>query len=394
MNPADFPEHRLAPATTATPAAGSALALLEEFAERMLPHALRSLALRRSLAPARREELFEEARQELALDCLVHDRELTAMPRRERHSRWFRLIERTAYHTCFRASRRARAGVDLDGLVNPAPHAPGRLPGLLRRLEPGDAALVARIASRGATKRNGSHNLVATARRCGVDRRTLRKVWTRVADGLGFGPEYAAFWERRLAEALTGLAADLLRAHGGLQLWPGTRRAPPDPKGRMRRLRRIRTALQARPVDAHVRSALAVARRSVTDPVAHACQLLDHAVQVSPDDPGAQLWRYEALACAGRLGPAAAALEHAARGGGDPVRIALAKARLHQRGGNEALARDLLLEVRVATRGDRRIEAALAQLDGVSSGPGPRPTRSAAAPSVRRRRVAHRTLER
>jgi len=335
--------------------------------------------------------LLEEARQELALDCLVHDRELTAMPRRERHARWFRLVERTAYHACIRSSRRTCRTVAPEALADRQPQGGNRLPGLLRRLGPEDAALVSRIAHQGASKRNGTSNLMATARRFGIDRRTLRRVWGDVADGLGFGPAYAAFWERRLAEALTGLAADLLRAHGNLQLWPGTRRSPPDPEGRLRRLRRIRTALEARPVDGPIRAALAAARRTIAQPVAHACALLDHAAAIAPDDAGTQLWRYEALACEGRLQAAASALDEAARLGGDPVRIALARAQLHQRRGHHRGARDLLREACSEARPDARILDALARLDGLSPGPAPRPARRAPAPSVRRLPAARRS---
>lgn len=366
--------------------------MLQEFEARLLPHAMRSLALRRGLAPARRDELLEEARQELALDCLVHDRDLQAMPRRERHSRWFRLVERTAYHAGLRSTRRVQGGVDPDHLVGTWAHPAHRLPGLLRALQPGDARLVRRIVRQAPRKRNGSWNLVAAARVLGVDRRTLRKVWGRVADSLGFDTEYASFWERRLAEALTGLAADLLRAEGVLNLWPGTHRPPPDPESRRRRLRRIRSALGARPVAPRIRSALVAALRTDAHAVAHACNLLDHAAGIAPEAASTQLWRYEALALTGRLQAAADALERAERHGADPVRIALARAQLFQRRGNTAQAVALLEAAHAQSRADRRSAEALALLRGLSP-PAPPPVPPGRARSPRRRPVAHRTPE-
>ncbi|MEY4674159.1 MAG: hypothetical protein RL148_1943, partial [Planctomycetota bacterium] len=333
---------------------------------------------------------LEEARQELALDCLVHDRDLQAMPRRERHSRWFRLVERTAYHAGLRSTRRVQGGVDPDQLAGSWEHPAHRLPGLLRTLRPGDARLVRRIARQASRKRNGSWNLVAAARALGVDRRTLRKVWGRVADSLGFDAEYASFWARRLAEALTGLAADLLRSEGVLHLWQGTRRPPPDPESRRRRLRRIRTALGARPVAPRVRSALAAALRTDAHAVAHACNLLDHAAAMDPESASTQLWRYEALALTGRLQAAAEALERAERHGADPVRIALARAQLHQRRGNTAQAVAVMEAAHAQSRADRRTAEALALLRGVSP-PAPQPAPPGPARSTRRRRAARRT---
>ena len=76
--------------------------------------------------------------------------------------------------------------------------------------------------------------------------RELRRRVDGLAKRLGENAERRAFWRARLAEALTGLAADLLRDHDLVQLLPRARRRP-DPAGRLQRLRGLLAHFPIRP---------------------------------------------------------------------------------------------------------------------------------------------------
>src|SRR5262245_25374577 len=75
----------------------AALAALEPFLQRLLPAMLRCNRRWRRLPEPSRRDLIGDLRQELRLDCLEHLPVVLQLPQRERHQRWFRLVERWIY---------------------------------------------------------------------------------------------------------------------------------------------------------------------------------------------------------------------------------------------------------------------------------------------------------
>ncbi|MGE3173562.1 MAG: hypothetical protein AB7O97_13140 [Planctomycetota bacterium] len=319
--------------------ATAALAALEPFVRRLLPAQLHRHAQRRRLPPGDRRELLDDLHQELRLDCLLHPTAIAALDERERHQRWFRLAERWLYRQRRRGEEVAE---DLDWLAGgaavgdaPAPEASAALlPAAVHR------RLVA-VQRRSERHRNGRCNLTATAARLGLGRRELRGLWAEVASHLGYDDAFLAFWQRRLAEALCGLAADLLRDQGALCLLPRAR-ALPDPEGRLRRIRRIRAALSVRPVPFALRRMLAqvLRRRSAPTPAG----LLAAAAALHPSGT-VRLWQFEAAVLERDWADAARALRAARVAGcGDDLAVALvlARARLLQVRGRDDAALQLL----------------------------------------------------
>jgi hypothetical protein len=331
----------------------AALATLEPFARRLLPGVLRRLSAWRGLTVAGREDLAAELLQELRLDCLEQPATIVELTPRERHQRWFRLVARWVYR------QRRRGDAVRDEPVEPS-RAPDfePTPAELRRLLPGlEPDLVAGLVKNAQRHRNGRYNLSATAGRLGMRSAGLRRLWENVADRLGYGSEFLSFWRRRLAEALTGLAADLLRDSGCLWLWPA-RRSPPDPRGRLRRIRRIHALLHSRPLPPEIRHAFGpLLRRSQPD-LLPARELLGVAAELAPEWAAIPLWTFEAAVLDGELPAAARALRRGRALGADPVAVVLARARLLEARGRLAAAAALVR--RAAARGrcrDRRLRS-------------------------------------
>jgi hypothetical protein len=174
---------------------------------------------------------------------------------------------------------------------------------------------------------NGRLNLTASAASERKEARRLRQELEILATELGCDAQYLTFWRLRLAEALTGLAADLLRDRGAVRLVARHRPAP-DPRGRLRRIRRIATHFRARTSTREVRAVLRDwVRRPRLD--AHAPRrLLEHATSLHPTAAATWLWLFEACLAEDDLGAASRAIRKGHLAGADRVAITLARARL------------------------------------------------------------------
>lgn len=311
-----------------------ALACLQAFSERYLPGTIRRLCAWKRLPRATRPELLADVRQELAVDCLQHAASIVAASTAERHLRWMRLADRFV-HRQFATSPRSRTEA---------------APRTTTLALPEDTGLPALADVR--SLRNGRLNLRETASHRGVHERTLRRELAVVAEQLGAGREHHAFWCRRLAEALTGLAADLLRARGLVQLWPRSHQ-PPDPEARLRRLRRLVGHFPIRAATLPQRTILRrwLLRAALDDAAPR--RLLADARAVAPPTAAVWLWTFEAELVAGDLRAACRALRAARHCQRPPaVSIALARARLLEaRGRWPAACRTLR---RAAARWPRR----------------------------------------
>src|SRR5262245_21125724 len=149
----------------------AALATLEPFAGRLLPGMLRRLLAWRGCADACRGELLLDLRQELRLDCLQHPELIVALRPRDRHQRWFRLVERWVYRQRLRPESVAE---DFE----PAARPPGTefepSPEQLRRLLPSTPRhVLAGLSTRVLHYGNGRGNVTGTANRVGVGPRHL-----------------------------------------------------------------------------------------------------------------------------------------------------------------------------------------------------------------------------
>jgi hypothetical protein len=322
--------------------AEAALALFEPFARRLLPGALRRLARRRGYTEARRVDLLADVKQELRLDCVEHAGLIVQLSAQERHQRWFRIAERWVY--------RQRLRVDRVGEGRPArepsasalpPDAAALAPTLADALPALPSRLLHALAHAARQHRNGRANVAATAAPLGLHPRRVRQLWEEAAARLGYGDEYLQFWRQRLGEALTGLAADLLRDRGQCLLLAGPRNRP-DPAGRLRRIRRIHGQLMVRPLPPDLRRALSPSLRRggahVLDPRA----LLSHAAALQPDSPTVWSWSFEDAVARGDLRAAAADVRRARGCGGDAVSQTLARARLLEARGRIGAATALL----------------------------------------------------
>jgi len=326
-----------------------ALAHLRTFGARILPGTLRRIARWKQLGRGELPELRDELLQELTLDCLQHAATIVALAPAQRHGRWMRLAERWVYRHHVRPrlpaavpARRPGSGVgaDLDG-----PQLP-ELPDSWVRLA------------------NGRWNLSASAVREGRPVAELRRELERLVVRLGCGGEHDAFWRARLAEALTGLAADLRRQRGGLRLLPGPR-CRPDPERRLRRIRSLRRHFHLRPSTIDVRRRVRHwATRSHLDADAP-LRLLRDAVRIWPHSPVAWSWLAEELVARGDLAGALAAVR-CQRGTPSPHRghTTLVRARVLEMRGRWHAA--VLLLRRAARRwpAEARLRRALAAITG------------------------------
>lgn len=290
-------------------ARAAALSLLANFCERILPGALRRIAIWKGIPRRTMLALRDDVRQELALDCLEHIDEVLAAPPARRHARWMRRAERHVYVLLSRHRR-------YDDL----PHEPTSPPARAHRWPAVELPSLVRL-------QNGRANVARSLRAAGADRRRLRRRLDDVAEQLGWNDERYAFWRARAVEALIGLAADLLRERGQvLLLRPRPR--PPDAERRLRRLRRLARRFPIRPATRAVRSALRPWLRGPVLERADPRRLLEDAVALQPDAPAGWLWLFEACCSAGDLRAAARALRRGRQHGALRSGIALARARL------------------------------------------------------------------
>lgn len=331
---------------------------LEHFIAESLPTALRQMSCWSGLNTRAHPDVVDDLIGELAVDCLEHAESIAAMNRRDRHNRWFRLVEQAHYRLRLRGQRRVipdaeRWLVDpeIDGNVA-LEHLTGLSPNLRGTLK--------RLPDAAQYLRNGRLNLEGTSRHLRVRPQLLRSLWTSVAERLGYDEEFLRFWRRRLVEALLGLAADLLRDTGGLRIYDEHARSRPDPVGRIRRLRRIRQRVSIRPLPGDMKRAL-TRFSGAGGPPPSALEILDMAAGIEPDNPAVQLWRFEALIVERRLRAATRALRAARRAGAEGVRVVLARARLLEARSREHRARRLLRRAAGARR-DPRLDAALNSL--------------------------------
>lgn len=336
---------------------------VRHFMTAAMPSVLRRMRCWRGLDSRRQGELVDEAVQDLVVDCLEHPDAIAAMSARERHARWFRLVERRAY-TQWRRDRHVREDVlPLDRLVGrPMEVAEGLLPKEHHEL-------VERLADSGAWLKNGRLNAEATSTRLGLPARVVRAAWNEVAAELGFGDEFLAFWRNRLVEALLGLAADRLRDRGLLRVYDESRWSPPDPRGRLQRIRSIRNHLRRRPLPRDLRGVLAQFGTSKGARLG-AREALAAAARLAPGHAGVHLWRFECAIAERELREAVDALRDARACGADPGRVVLARARLLEAAGKEAAAGALLRRGWRRHRGDRRLRIALATFESSARGGG------------------------
>jgi hypothetical protein len=266
--------------STDEPDRAEALALLQAFGARVLPGTLRRIAAWKRLGRGELPQLTEDLLQELAIDCLLHARTIVALPPGPRHARWMRMAERWVYrhHVRPRIPPAVPAGVPAPiGATTALPDAPDHW---------------VRLG-------NGRWNLTASAVR---DRRPLAALQNEVeclVVRLGCDGEHDAFWRARLAEALTGLGADLLRQRGGLLLLPAARAAV-DPQRHLRRIRALGRRFHVRPSTIAVRRIVRrwTQRPPLADPDA-ARQVLQDAARVWPRSPVVWPWLGEACLAAG-----------------------------------------------------------------------------------------------
>jgi len=288
-----------------------ALALLEVFTKRILPGAIRRIAAWKGITRGQIPDLTDEVRQELAVDCLSHTDTVVQLPTAQRHARWLRTAERWIYH--HRVGRSKNTAMP-DTPLPARSHA---------------VAAEADLASRPnvVVMGNGRLNLAASAASDGKEARRLRKELELLATELGCDEQYLAFWRLRLAEALTGLAADLLRDRGAVRLLARHHPAP-DPRGRLRRIRRIAAHFRVRATTREVRAVLCHwVRRPRLD--AHAPRrLLEHSTGLHPTAAAPWLWLFEACLAEADLGAALRAIRKGRFAGADRIAITLARARL------------------------------------------------------------------
>ncbi len=306
----------------------TALDLLEPFASRVLPGTVRRIAAWRRLPRAVTIDLLDDLRQELALDCLQHGQTICDLPQPERHRRWMRLAERWI-HRSIRGSRRGASPVpDPELLPSHDPDPVDDLPELPDTLS--------------KRLRNGRCNLSACARRGGPTQHWLRRQIDGLAAQLGRGTRYVDFWRNRLAEVLTGLAADLLRQRGAVQMVRQDS-VLPDPHRRIARLRQLHRRV---PVWRSAIDLRRVLRRWLTLPDVQAAsprELLEQASELNPFAGATWSWLFEACVAEGDLRAAARALRRARWCASRPdAALHLCRVRLREAAGDFAGALALL----------------------------------------------------
>lgn len=292
----------------------------QAFCAKALPGTVRRIAAWKGVPPSSLRDLVDDVAQELAADGLEHAGTIASLTPDERHARWMRHVERSIYRERFAARRRRTADVARcvsPGLVAEWHTVGGAPPGL-------------------AVLGNGRCSIARTASETGLPRRRLRLQLDELARRCGDDPEQRAFWRRRLAEALVGLAVDLLRLDGRVYLTSRPRR-PPDLPARQRRLWRLTSRFPRHAATRRERElALRWAESQRFDRGAPAA-MLAAATTLAPDHAAAWAWRFEACVADGDLAGAARALR-VARGLPDlpAAAAALARVRLREARGDRA----------------------------------------------------------
>lgn len=301
----------------------TALQHLEHFRRRILPGALRRIASWKGIPRALLRDWLDDVLQELAVDCVENARILASLDDRERHARWMRRTEKVIYR-----HRRGRNEQPLN-VEEPAPEA-WSLPG------PVDVELPPMVALN-----NGRPNLQRSVRETGLARRDLRRKLDATAAKLGWDPDQQRFWQFRVAEALTGLAADLLQVRGAVHALGS--RPPADIARREARLKRLAPRFPVQPATLQVRRALRPWLRRQREPLPSPRVLLQHAVQLRPDAEASWAWLFEACCDEGDARAAVhCLLQLRVRGGTDRAALVLARARLLELRGASTRARNLL----------------------------------------------------
>ena len=348
----------------------NAFLLLQIFRRRALPTLLRKLHIWKGLNQDQHRDLIEDLDQELWLDCLQHAELIISLPSRERHTRWFRLIEKQHYRLHTRSERVRAPDTALESLADSAPV--GRdseessdfdpVQNWGSELQTPQRRFLRRLGASARYLKNGRLNCRESAERLGVRPHDLNDAWIGVAAELGYGDDFLAFWRRRLVEALLGLAADLLRDTYRIRVYDEARRRRPDPRGRLKRMRQLRAHLSWRPVPADLKHILtryhSLSSPSGLDPR----EVLADAEFLAPADPSVKLWQFEAHLAARDLPQAVASIRAARHLAADPVRVRLARARILELLGREAAARRLLDRSPSKCRFDDRVESARERL--------------------------------
>jgi hypothetical protein len=324
-----------------------ALAHLHTFGTRILPGTLRRIASWKQLGRGELPELRDELLQELAVDCLQHAPAIVSMPAAQRHGRWMRLAERWVYRHHLR------------------PRLPAALP--TARPRPAevadDGAELPALPEGWVRLANGRWNLSASAVRDGRPVAELRSQLEQLVVRLGCDGEHDAFWRARLAEALTGLAADLLRQRRRLHLLSGPR-CRPDPERRLERIRSLARHFHLRPSTIDVRR---LVRHWTTRPRFDADaprRLLGDAVRIWPRSPVALAWLAEESLTRGDLAGALAAVRRQRELPSPPrARTTLVRARVLEMRGRWHAAVQLLRRARRRWPGEPRLRRALAMIN-------------------------------
>lgn len=341
---------------------------LEQFRHRALPGLVRKYQVWQGLNPSQQQEVVEESTQELWLDCLSNTEELVRLDHGRRCSCWFRLLERRHYHLYTKSQR--QTGQTPEEPDHVATTGPGETHfAHLDRLglAGSEQCLAQELLEHAAYLRNGRINCRLSAQRLGISPQALTRRWDQLVSQLGYGREFLDFWQRRLVEALLGLAADLLRDQGSLRLWAEARRRRPDPGGRMRRVLSIRRRLCCRPLPPLLRQVLSRYPRSREGLRRPPRAILADARLLSPLDARISLWSVEA-ALQDRDHPRALReLRSARHQGADPVATSLARARLLQLRGRITACHRLLDATSRRLGPDPRLIAALRLLQPDSS---------------------------
>ncbi|MFO1051156.1 MAG: hypothetical protein U1F36_02935 [Planctomycetota bacterium] len=332
-----------------------ALSLLEGFRSRVLPGVLRRMSVWKRLEASGQQEVAADAMQELALDCLAHPQEVLALPERDRHTRWIRIVQRVHYAMRERSARKSAGEDALDAIVIES-HLSPDIP-----LDEPDRELLRRMLDGADHLKNGRMSLRATARGLGVSTNALTALRARVAEALGHDDERETYWRGRLAEALCSMAAAWLRDDGVLNLWDDASRRGFEPERCRTRLARIKEALALRPPAPETRQALELVLAPTDElPIAlDPRELLRIATRLAPRDAGIVLWRFEAEIVASDLRAAARSLRRARRLRADAVPVTLARARLLEARGKLDAARALLARALARRRGEPRLVASL-----------------------------------
>lgn len=326
------------------------LTLAQAFVEHQLPWTVRRVASWRRLPRNRVPELTADVAQELAVDALQHVELLLAMPEADRCRRWHRLAERWLYHERMRSD-----------LVSSAELQESRGDKLLDTPAPCDLPVAPEAL---VHLGNGRTNFRVTAQRAGTNPRTLQRRLDQWADRHGRGGSFLGFWQTRAAEAMTGLAADLLQQQACLTMVP-RRRQRPSPEARLRRLRRIARRFPLRPSTRATRSLLRPWLRWADLPSFRPRPLLESALLLAPQATATWLWLFEASFAEGDLAAALRAIRSARHlANPTPREQVLARARVLEARGRLVAAAALLQRARTRWPADGCLVEVAARVAG------------------------------